>query len=111
VHAGFYGRQGIVIEKRPDMIIFSNPGIFRPNKSEVFEGGISDPRNPSIFKMFALIDVGERAGSGLFNIRTIVMSTIKQRYRHCEQSEAIHAPVSLDCFVVPPRNDVILRFT
>ena len=27
--------------------------------------------NPNIFKMFALIDIGERAGSGLFNIRTI----------------------------------------
>jgi len=71
IHADYYGRQGIVIEKRPEEIVFSNPGIFRPNKDEVFDGGISDPRNPNIFKMFALIDIGERAGSGLFNIRTI----------------------------------------
>lgn len=71
IHADYYGRQGIVIEKRPEKISFANPGIFRPNMNEVFDGGISDPRNPSIFKMFALIDIGERAGSGLFNIRTI----------------------------------------
>ena len=31
-------------------------------------GGISDPRNVNIFKMFNLIGVGERAGSGLENI-------------------------------------------
>jgi predicted HTH transcriptional regulator len=71
IHADYYGRQGIVIEKRPEKISFANPGIFRPNMNEVFDGGISDPRNPFIFKMFALIDIGERAGSGLFNIRTI----------------------------------------
>ena len=71
IHADYYGRQGIVIEKRPRKIVFANPGIFRPDKDEVFGGGISDPRNPNIFKMFALIDIGERAGSGLFNICTV----------------------------------------
>ena len=71
IHADYYGRQGIVIEKRPEKVIFANPGIFRPNKEEIFDGGVSDPRNPNIFKMFSLIGIGERAGSGLFNIRTI----------------------------------------
>jgi predicted HTH transcriptional regulator len=71
IHADYYGRQGVVVEKRPDIITISNPGIFRPSKEDVFDGGISDPRNPNIFKMFALLDIGERAGSGLFNIRTI----------------------------------------
>ena len=28
-------------------------------------GGVSDPRNAILFKMFALIDLGERAGSGI----------------------------------------------
>jgi predicted HTH transcriptional regulator len=71
IHADYYGRQGIVIDKRQDKIIISNPGIFRLHKEDAFNGGISDPRNPNIFKMFALIDIGERAGSGLYNIRTI----------------------------------------
>jgi len=34
------------------------------------EGGVSDPRNPTIFKLFSLIEIGERAGSGIFNICT-----------------------------------------
>ena len=71
IHADYYGRQGIVIEKRPQKIVFANPGIFRPNKDEVFDGGVSDPRNPNLYKMFTLINIGERAGSGLFNMRTI----------------------------------------
>ena len=71
IHADYYGRQGIVIEKRPQKIVFANPGIFRPNKDEVFDGGISDPRNPNIYKMFALINMTGQAGSGLLNIRTI----------------------------------------
>ena len=31
-------------------------------------GGISDPRNENIFKMFNLIGVGERAGSGVLKL-------------------------------------------
>lgn len=29
------------------------------------QGGVSDPRNENIMKMFSLVDVGERAGSGI----------------------------------------------
>jgi len=71
IHADYYGRQGIVIEKMKNEIKISNPGICRPNISEVLEGGVSDPRNPTIFKMFAMLDIGERAGSGVFNILAI----------------------------------------
>jgi predicted HTH transcriptional regulator len=71
IHADYYGRRGIVIEKKRGNIMFANPGIFRPNVKEAMGGGISDPRNPTIFKMFALIDIGERAGSGLFNIQSV----------------------------------------
>lgn len=34
-------------------------------------GGVSDPRNESLIKMFNLINVGERAGSGLPSIRSV----------------------------------------
>jgi predicted HTH transcriptional regulator len=71
IHADYYGRIGIVVEKRPGTITISNPGIFRPGKVEALEGGISDPRNPNIFKMFTLLNIGERAGSGLSNIQTV----------------------------------------
>ena len=71
IHADYYGRQGIVIEKRKKEIHFSNPGGCRPDINEVMEGGVSDPRNPTIFKLFSLIEIGERAGSGIFNICTV----------------------------------------
>ncbi|GHT41532.1 transcriptional regulator [Bacteroidia bacterium] len=71
IHADYYGRRGVVIEKKRGNIMFANPGVFRPSMKEALEGGISDPRNPTIFKMFALIDIGERAGSGLFNIHSV----------------------------------------
>jgi len=71
IHADYYGRQGIVIEKRRNEIRISNPGTCRPPIFEIIEGGVSDPRNPTIFKLFAMIDIGERAGSGFNTICTI----------------------------------------
>jgi predicted HTH transcriptional regulator len=71
IHADYYGRRGIVVEKRRGQINMANPGTIRPGIAAALNGGISDPRNPTIFKMFALLDIGERAGSGLSNIQTI----------------------------------------
>ena len=68
INADYYGRQGIVVVKRPKCIIISNPGTFRVDLREVVIGGVSDPRNTTLMKMFSLIDVGERAGSGIPNI-------------------------------------------
>ena len=46
----------------------SNPGIFRIEIDAAKSGGVSDPRNGAMLKMFNMIDVGERAGSGIPNI-------------------------------------------
>lgn len=67
-HADFYGRQGVVISKNKDGFTFANPGRLRISKQEAISGGISDPRNGIILKMFSLIRFGERAGSGLSSI-------------------------------------------
>ena len=68
INADYYGRQGIVIIKRKDSFIFSNPGDFRIDIEAAKSGGISDPRNATLIKMFNMIDIGERAGSGIPNI-------------------------------------------
>jgi len=39
----------------------SNPGDFRIELADAKSGGVSDPRNGALMKMFNLIDVGERA--------------------------------------------------
>ena len=71
VNADYYGRQGIVIIKQRDSITLSNPGRFRIEIDAARSGGISDPRNSMLLKMFNLIDIGERAGSGIPNIFSV----------------------------------------
>ena len=68
INADYYGRQGLVIIKKKDSITLSNPGGFRIDVEAAKSGGVSDPRNSTLIKMFNLIDVGERAGSGIPNI-------------------------------------------
>ena len=54
--------------KKRDAITMSNPGNFRIEIVAAKSGGVSDPRNGTMLKMFNLIDIGERAGSGIPNI-------------------------------------------
>ena len=71
INADYYGRQGVVIIKKKDIITLSNPGEFRVDVEIAKSGGVSDPRNSALIKMFNLIDVGERAGSGIPNIFSV----------------------------------------
>lgn len=71
INADYYGRQGLVIIKKKNEIVLSNPGGFRVDIDEAKSGGISDPRNYTLMKMFNLIDIGERAGSGIPNIYNV----------------------------------------
>lgn len=85
IHADYYDRRGLVVQKWPDCIRITNPGAFRINVQEALVGGISDPRNESLIKMFNLINVGERAGSGLPSIRAVWQ---KQRWKTPEITES-----------------------
>ncbi len=71
VNADYYGRQGVVVIKSKDDISLSNPGGFRIEIDAAKSGGVSDPRNSAMLKMFNLINIGERAGSGIPNIMSI----------------------------------------
>lgn len=71
VHADYYGRQGTVVIKGLDRMSFANPGDMRISLKTALEGGISDPRNATLMKMFSLIGVGERAGSGVPSIISV----------------------------------------
>ena len=83
VHADFYGRQGLVIQKSEEGYRLSNPGTVRISISDAIEGGISDPRNGIMLKIFSLIEFGERAGSGLSGI--------------CKRWEKVyHTPVTIE---------------
>ena len=64
-NSDFYQPRGLVIKKYFNHISFFNPGTLRISKEKAFKGGESDARNKTILKMFNLVGVGERAGSGI----------------------------------------------
>ena len=57
-----------MIKKEADTLTLENPGYIRVGKKQMLRGGLSDPRNKALMKMFNMINVGERAGSGVPNI-------------------------------------------
>ena len=65
VNADFYIPRGIVIKQDNDILKIENPGSIRVGKYQMKLGGESDPRNKTLMKMFNLIGIGERAGSGV----------------------------------------------
>jgi len=96
VHADYYGERGIVIEKHKTYFKFTNPGNLRVSIEQALRGGVSDPRNSNLFKMFTLLGIGERAGSGIPAIET---AWKKQHWRAPELLEEIQ----------PERTVLILR--
>ena len=71
VNADFFLPRGVVVEGYPDKIIFRNPGTIIVGKKQMLRGGDSEPRNANIMKMFNLIGLGARAGSGVPDIFSI----------------------------------------
>ena len=71
VNADYYGRRGVVIIKKQKLITMANPGNMRIELDTAVSGGVSDPRNSTLLKMFNFIDIGERAGSGIPNIYSV----------------------------------------
>ena len=71
VNADYYQPRGVVVKKDADTLIIENPGSIRTGKNQMLRGGISDPRNETILKMFNLIGYGERAGSGVPDIYSV----------------------------------------
>ena len=71
INADYYGTRGLVIIKSKNEITISNPGGFRIDINEARSGGVSDPRNGALIKMFNLINIGECAGSGIPNIYSV----------------------------------------
>ena len=114
-NADFNFPRGIVILKNPDSITIENPGSIITGKPQMLKGGISEPRNKTIMKMFNLIRVGERAGSGvpdIFNVwetegweqpvveeqykpdRTILRLSFTSINEESDQKSAIETPKS-----------------
>ena len=72
-NADYRSPGGVVVERRLNSIAIHNPGTFRIPLEKAEAGGISDPRNPTILKMFNLLGFGERAGSGIPRMNMLCM--------------------------------------
>lgn len=68
VNTDYFLACGVVIKKEDDKLVIENPGSIRTGKKQMLRGGISDPRNKTLMKMFNMIGIGERAGSGIPDI-------------------------------------------
>ena len=68
VNADYHGCGGIIVSKGHQEITLSNPGSFRVPLDTAKNGGVSDPRNAAMARMFRLVDVGEYTGGGIPNL-------------------------------------------
>lgn len=68
INADYHAAGGLCVRAAPDRIEFSNPGSFRVQKERVYAGGVSDPRNTVIFRVFKYMEIGRGTGSGIQNL-------------------------------------------
>lgn len=90
-----------MIVKTKNGITISNPGGFRIDLDEAKSGGISDPRNTTLIKMFNLINIGERAGSGIPNIDNVLKKQGWQEPRIAESFEPARIMLTLPTAAKP----------
>ena len=69
IHADYSDRASVLVVKQASGFVFRNPGLMRVPAPAALQGGASDCRNRTLHQMFLLINLGERAGSGVPKIR------------------------------------------
>jgi ATP-dependent DNA helicase RecG len=69
VHADYSDRASVLVIKQPTGFIFRNPGVLRVPAAVALQGGATDCRNRILQRMFLMIGLGERAGSGMAKIQ------------------------------------------
>ncbi|MDO4569614.1 MAG: putative DNA binding domain-containing protein [Planctomycetia bacterium] len=69
IHADYRGEGGIVIERFADRFEMSNPGTLLVSREQLYQGSVSECRNPSLQRMFQMMGAGDKAGSGFDKIR------------------------------------------
>jgi len=79
IHADYQGIGGVVVEKYPDRLEFSNPGTLLVSLEQLWQGNISECRNKTLQTMFTMVGLAEKAGSGIDKIRS---GWASQHWRH-----------------------------
>jgi predicted HTH transcriptional regulator len=98
LHADYYERRGLVIHRSPRQITISNPGGLRVSIDDAIFGGISDPRNAALIKLSGMINIAERAGTGVSGIFSVWESEGFERPLLQEQFNPDRTVLSLSLF-------------
>lgn len=69
IHADHFGQGGVIIDRFIDRFEFSNPGTLLVARDQILRGGVSECRNKCLQKMFQLLGVADKVGSGVDKIR------------------------------------------
>jgi ATP-dependent DNA helicase RecG len=69
IHADYTDRASVLVIKQPTGFVFRNPGVLRVPAPVALQGGASDCRKRTLQRMFLMIGLGERAGSGMAKIQ------------------------------------------
>ncbi len=65
VHTDYYETKSSLILQSSSRYLFQNPGSSRIPESDLYAENRSDPRNPTLVRMFRLIGLAEEAGTGI----------------------------------------------
>lgn len=65
----------------------SNPGDMRVGLNVALSGGVSDPRNSLVMRMFGLVNIGERAGTGMPDAISAMQNDLKANVEYSIQLE------------------------
>lgn len=97
IHAYYGTTASIRVLIKPLEIEVSNPGSFLVDRQVAIAGGFSEARNPTLMRLFSLIGVSDRAGSGIqkiwstwedcFNVEPSYVET------HAPASVVLHLPI------------------
>ena len=68
VNADYHGKKGIVITQTRFTFVFCNAGSFRADLEIAKNGGVSDPRNSAVKKIFYYLGMGSGTGNGILDI-------------------------------------------
>jgi ATP-dependent DNA helicase RecG len=106
IHADHFGQGGVVIERWADKLEFSNPGTLLVSHEQLLQGGISECRNKALQRMFQMLGVGDKAGSGIDKIKK---SWAAQRWASPKLKETLRPDrVQLILFMVSMLPEAVL---
>ena len=87
-HAYYGASTTVRVILKADQLEVTNPGALLIDRDVAIAGGYSEPRNPTLLRLFAFIGASDRAGSGLQEMWT----TWKNTFDVVPTLEELHSP-------------------